>query len=406
MKDNRIFHYLMKYKRIFFLVILFAFFPPLSISLLSEQGGIFWKLVDYGVKAAQVLLATAGYVFWFSDRKRNISFWFVGFVVHLCLMAFSGIMNGNTSITTLGSLYANVGFCLLCAGMYTHDQKEFLWTGAVAFSVYTILGVISVYLFPLGFFHSKNTYDAIYGLGAKNNAFPFYFACFFFWNLILMDTDKTKWKWIPVLIIPTVVAGYICQSTNTMICMLLLLVLTLLVLGMERMFCKINPVVVLVAFVAVIALVYTGLESQLLASLLEKFNRTLTFSGRDTLWNQAGIYFNRKPFFGAGSELTFTLANMQTTTHAHSQWLDKLAKFGIIPMVFLVNAVLYTFIRARKSPDRKKANFMCGMLLIYMLHMSFDTYNYNFFTMFIITINMILDKELPETHSWLKSLKK
>jgi O-antigen ligase len=315
----------------------------------------------------------------------------VALILHICAMVAAGLLNRNTSLTALGGLYANAGFCLLCAALYTHFKEDFFRTGFVFFAILALWGVTTVYIFPYGFLKSGTVYDAIYGLGAKNNAFPFYFALIFFSLLVLKN--KQKLLFIPIAIMATVIAGYICGSTNTIICMILVLMLYLVAAFLRRIFTKLNPVVFLIAFVAIIALIYEGLESELIAGVLAKFKRSLTFSGRNVLWQQAVEYFSNSPLIGVGSEIIYTLVNKVTTAHAHSQWLDKLAKYGIIPLIFLVFVVLRTFIKSRKTVNREKANLLCGMLLIYMLHMSFDTYNYNFFTLFIIVANCIMDDE-------------
>lgn len=375
------------------IIVFLCFFTPLSLNLLAQQYGSGWKWLEHGVKAGQILLATAGYILWILDHKRQKSLWFIALVLHICIMAATGLLNRNTSLTTLGGLYANAGFCLLCVFMYTHAKEDFLRSGFISFAVLAVWGVISIYLFPRGFFHADRTYSALYGLGAKNNAFPFYFTCFFFWHMITKNTGTRFYIAFSAGIVATLIAAYICESTNTMICMALVLVLSLFYFFLNRFFAKLNPVIFLAAFIALIALVYTGLESELLASLLAKFNRSLTFSGRTTLWKQAADYFSRNPLLGAGSEIVFTLPSRVTSAHAHSQWLDRLAKYGIIPMILLVFVVVRTFYYSRKTVNRGKANLLCGMLLIYMLHMSFDTYNYNFFTLFVIIANNVFDED-------------
>lgn len=399
----------LKYRFFAFAVVFLCFFPPMSVNVLSDRFGGVWKLLHYGIKAGQILLATAGYVLWIMDRKRQKSFWFIGLVAHICVMAAAGLLNGNTRLITLGGLYANAGFCLLFSVLYIHAKEDFLRAGLITFFALSVWGVITVYLFPMGFLQSETVYEAIYGLGSKNNAFPFYFAYIFFWLLAVKDTDKRTCILIQMAIIATVIAGYICKSTNTMICMVLIMLLTLSFFFLKRFFAKLNPVIFLAAFVALIALVYVGIESDLVASFLSKFKRSLTFSGRDVLWDQAVAYFSDSPLIGSGGEIIYTLASKVTTPHAHSQWLDKLAKYGIVPMLLLGFVVLRTFLMARKTADRTKANLLCGMLLIYMLHMSFDTYNYNFFTIVIIVANNMFDEDttqplVPEKNIFTKFL--
>jgi O-antigen ligase len=83
-------------------------------------------------------------------------------------------------------------------------------------------------------------------------------------------------------------------------------------------------------------------------------------------------------------------------SHAHSQYLDQLAKFGIVGLSFFfatiinVGKVLFTI-----NCDKSKTGLLGVMLFVFLLHMTFDVTT----TYFITLIPMIfysvklLDKE-------------
>jgi len=351
------------------------------------------KLIVPTQDLAQLGFACIGMLVWFFHSKREKSLWFIFLAAHIILMLVACFFNGSVDFGQIRRAFCQIGFCFLCAEMILSSQKTFLRAGLAVFTVDALWGLLTVYIFPRGFTDAKTTYEAIYGLGAKNNSFPWFFTFFFFVYTSLMEENKKLTWLIPLFVVAAMIAGLICESVNTVVCLLLVLVLYFLARFFKPFFAKINPLLCLIAFVAVIVLVYAGTESELLGNILAKFGRSATFSGRDVLWNQALTHFSEHPLFGAGWDITFTLRGGEISSHAHSQWLDKLAKFGLVQAVFLAGIVYLTINNARKCKVKWKGNVLAFLLLIYMLHMSFDTYNYNFFTMFLIVINNVL---LPE----------
>lgn len=380
------------YQAILFFVLLFVFFPPMSLNLLSRKMAV-WKLADYFYDVAKLLAASLAYVMWLYNRRRDLSRVLVFLVLHLGMMAVACVVNGSATVNVLRYYYADIGFCLLCAELLRTNRDRFLRVALAVFAVYTAWGIGTIYLFPKGFFSASSTYDAIYGLGAKNNSFPFYFAFFFFLFVRYLQQEKRLPLRVPVLIAAAILAGIICESVNTILCLGLTLVMYVLCTRFKSVLIRLNPRAIFAVFAAVIAMVYIGTEWDALQELLARLGRSVTFSGRDVLWGQAFDHLEDHPFFGNGYFTYFTLRSGVQTPHAHSQWMDKLAKFGAVQGVFLVAALWQLLRQVKTGKDRLKLYTLSFMLLIYMLHMSFDTYNYNFFTMFILVINSLSRKD-------------
>lgn len=377
-------------KALFLFLALLVFFPPMSLSHLIRTSAL-WQGVNYMFKVGQLAFAALGILLWMVSGRREHALWFWLLILHMFGMLGSCVMNGSVTFDVFQRMMIEIGFCFLCAELYRKYRGMFIRSALAVFAVYTLFGVASIYAFPRGFNRAGSTYSALYGLGAKNNSFPFYFAFFFFLYIHSMMQTRQLPKKTPVLLLGTLLAGLICESVNTMLCLLLLWVLYYLVTKFRFAFLGFKPRVFFILFIAVIVFVYLGTQMNFIQNLLALFNRSTNFSGRPVLWQQAYENLADNPLFGAGYYSTFTLRGGTVSNHAHSQWMDKLAKYGIVPMIPLFIMLLRTFAKAGKSPEKLIGNMLAVLLLIYMLHMSFDTYNYNFFTICVIVINSLLD---------------
>ena len=124
-------------------------------------------------------------------------------------------------------------------------------------------------------------------------------------------------------------------------------------------------------------------------ALLSSLGRNASFTGRDTLWQQAIDYFRANPLFGSGENLVFTLKSGDVTNHAHSQYLNRLAKYGLVPFVFLAGSLAVLTERMTSARRTLLMNLIGSCLIVYLLHMSFDDYSYNFFLLTVMIANYI-----------------
>lgn len=382
-------------RAILFFCLLFPFFQPMSINLLVNQVSQSWKVLDYAYDAAKMAFASVGYIVWLYKRSRRIPDWLFLLLCHMAALVVSAVMAGNGTADALRQFYLELGFVVLAWEMVCESRDTFLRAALAVFAVYTAWGVLTIYLFPYGFFGAGSVYEAIYGLGAKNNSFPTFFAFFFFLIALRLETGTPVTADIVALILLTILAGLICESANTVLCLGMVAVLVLLAVYCKPLLSKLNVKLLLLILAVIMVFIYSGKQFALVSKLLSLAGRKPTFSGRDVLWQQAIEYFKENPVFGAGFDSIFTLASGREASHAHSQWMDKLAKYGILPAVFVAPTIYLTFHRIRKHKDKYRATIYGLLLLIYLFHMSFDTYNYNFFTMFLIVINISLYPPAP-----------
>lgn len=374
------------------------FFEPLIIDVLIEYypNQYVWTIIDCSFKIFELVIAGFVYLIWVQKalrQKKSVSKIGMLLILHLLLMIFSCILHMDFAITFFGSTFCTIALIPLSEYMIRKSKMDFLLAGKLLFSFWLIYGIITTFLFPNGFNVSSSKYSAIFGLGAKNNAFPFYFAYLFF--LFAYKTKKNVRLpfYTPFVIAGIIVAALIYKSISTMFCIGLVLCIYLLDKNSNLLKKRKIAFFCFIVLTFVIVMIYIGLNTPTLEILLAKFGRNTTFSHRDVLWSQAISHFKRSPFWGIGASLRYqTVWANNITQHAHSQYLDKLAKFGIISFSFLAIALTKLFRKICQCDNLRQVNILAAMVLIYMLHMAFDTYNYNFFIIILITLNSFVVK--------------
>lgn len=90
-----------------------------------------------------------------------------------------------------------------------------------------------------------------------------------------------------------------------------------------------------------------------------------------------------------GYSLTYNIWG-EITDHAHGWYIDSLAKYGLLAFIPFLMVMLNTMKGLNKEKDRILASFMGLLLLVYLLHMGFDDYNFNFFVLIIMIIDGIV----------------
>lgn len=387
---------------IIYVFLLIPFFEPLLVDVLLARypNNIIWLLADCLFKISELIIA--GYVYFSSLynvlwRKKTIDKVEILLVLHLAFMIVSCLVKMNIAVTFFGSTFCTIALVFLSENMIRKSETDFLRAGRILFGFWSAYAIISAFLFPNGFVASTTKYNAIFGLGAKNNAFPFFFAYLFFLFADEIKTNKRLPFYVSVVVAGMIGAAVIYTSVNTMICIGFVWGIYFINNNYNLLFKRQNILVWLMALVIVISAIYLGLNLPIMEKILAKLGRNVTFSHRDVIWSHALSYFKSNPIFGAGANIQYrTVWPGEITRQAHSVYLDRLAKFGILPFMFLVVAIIKIFGSIKKCNDKNKINLLATMILIYMFHMAFDTYNYNFYIIIVIILNSFVRQNLRQ----------
>ena len=167
-----------EWKVLWYILLLFPFFEPMSIETLENKaptGTAIWKGIGILYLLLRVLFATSGGLLFIKkilEKKIHLSRTRVCLAVCLALWFIACLFNHSTDAQSLAFVYQNLGFCLLCFILADQSPKSLFNACRIMFGALSIIGVVSIYLFPKGFFDAVDTNNAVYFLGGKNGSFP------------------------------------------------------------------------------------------------------------------------------------------------------------------------------------------------------------------------------------------
>ncbi|MBQ9314987.1 MAG: O-antigen ligase family protein [Clostridia bacterium] len=387
-----------KKESILFSLLLFPFFEPMLFGLL-ESNGInthIWKTIGNIFLASRVsviFISLFLFVKMLIQRKHLFDNAIICLIINILLWGASSFFNRSGDIKLWANVFQNIGFIIVCIVLLNSSSKCFFQASILLFGSLTIVGALSIFFHPLGYFSARTTNEAFYFLGGKNGSFPYYF--FFFYSKILYDLiwKKEKPKMYFWLLL-TITAAGICKSANSIICLLMILLCLMLLNSPKLLINSINPVFIFSIVVAFITMLYVGNVVDPLRNILNYFGKNDTFSGRDILWAQAFHYIISSPFWGVGNNAVFILRDLRDAGHAHSQYLHRLSLYGIIPFVFFVISIMIVLRKDSPILDKPIANTIKLLFIVYLFHMAFDTYPYYFPILLIMMGNASLNYEI------------
>ena len=371
-------------------LVILPFFEPSSIDIFVTNGvnARFFSLLADFFLAGRMAVSSLAYMWLIrrlvTDRLRIDRFAGLLFI-HIVTMLISGAANGSADLRLAVQVYTNAGFLVICLILLREYPRIFLEAAAGLFGILSVCGCASIFLHPAGYFQGERGFG-YYFLGGNNTAFPYYYCFILCWIAVrgIFSRDIPRVGWILGIFIASSV---VVDSTSSGLCLSLMLAVYLIAQYAKKVLRGIRPSAVFLIILAIVVMIYVGMVFQPFAALLRMLGRTVRFSGRDVLWDQALGYFRQNPLFGAGSSLKFTLDVGVETDHAHSQYLNRLAKFGLLHMAFLAASLAVLIRRLMRSRKILLVNVIGSMLVIYLLHMAFDDYSYTFFLLAAVVAN-------------------
>ena len=387
------------------LLCLIPFFQPacidsfvlygIKVSLFSLIGKCFTAM-RLAISCSAILL----FCLKINEIKRKMNFTMFSILLSIILLvAVSGIVN-SARVTVLLSYVYDIGLLCLFELMILHGRNSFLKIITKLFGALSFLGAASIIAFPHGFNHAYDVHNAIYFLGSKNAAINVYIIFFMaLWGEALHDGTRMPKRSVFYLVI-FMLTGVIMGSGSTMVC----------VLGMACIYVNfgslhgkitIAPIVPFAVIVVAIVAVYVGSMSPLILHLLEMMGRDTTFSGRTILWRQALRYYNNNVMFGAGIDIVYHNFSGIVQYSAHSQFLDRLAKYGLIPFIPFVASFVYMEKQLMFTKLKKMSSMLGLFIALYLLRMGFDVYSLYYIFTIAYLCNLFTRKEDDDLSSLL-----
>lgn len=328
---------------------------------------------------AQMCVAIVAICSMLYRRKCNV------FVVFVIAISVSMLVSALYSADYTGMAYVVadaarlIGFACLVS-MMMEDNPACLIEGAYyVTAALTALYISSAILFIA--IDGGPAPDRIYAFGGKNSilmqAIPYFtIAC-------IRDFIKRGGVSLQVIIVAVLysVISLLIDSVGSLACFILLLLMLVIYYKPRYRLGKLaNGGVYLFLLVALFLIVFVFKSyKELLEPLFGLAGRSPTFSGRETVWNEAFEYLSSSPIFGAGPRIEFHLISMQegvvVTPAAHSFFLDGLARYGLLYFIPMVAGVIGLYLLAFKKRTSLLVNITSGVLFVLLVHSLFDTLN-------------------------------
>lgn len=343
-----------------------------------------FRIIETAYDVLRVAAAGYGYLLLLVAGCRFITKTGLLFICLFAMQAVSCLMNGSLSFFVLAKVYTYIGFVLICCVMNYYSPDRIFRVSIFLFMVLSFAGILSVYLFPMGFLEAGRVYSAVYFLGGKNSSFPFYYIFVFTWYAYSLRNRKhlpSLW-YLPLVLM--LIAAVICRSANSFVSLVLMASACCLYAAFRLSF---SAKAIVTGLFVMLGLIYLGAELPVLPRVLHALGRNTTFSYRTVLWGQAFRHIINNPVFGSGADLIFTLGSKLTTDHAHSCYLDSLAKYGLAYMAFFALIIWQSAGSITRIRDKSLRTLITLLMSVYLLHMGFDDYNLNFFILLIMIID-------------------
>lgn len=370
------------------IVLIIPFFRLLSFSYFIEHGYHFFVIVELIYNFLRVISASLIYI-WLhielKEKKYKISRLALFFVLFFIFRTIACGINGSINFLYIIKVYTYIAFIFLCDIETSKENNNFLRANRLLFGLLSIIGLVSIYMFPHGLLSGRNVYEAVYFLGSKNASFPFYYTfllCIFL-DLLKNNTHHEKIR-VGMLLLITLGAAIICESVSSFLCLLLMASLFFMFYSKIKLVLK--PSLIFVPLIVILIIIYVGAEIMLITDFLGLVGRNPTFSSRTIIWAQAFYAFQSHMFFGAGDNLIFQVG-YRITDHAHSIYIDMLAKYGLIPFIVFIVLIYKAVEIIKRNNIESFATIKYLLLAIYLLHSGFDDYNIHFLILIIMLIS-------------------
>ena len=189
------------------------------------------------------------------------------------------------------------------------------------------------------------------------------------------------------------VSMYYCDSMNSLLALFIVVVFLLLIryakiimrfLGVYKL--------VFIALCATLIIVLPNIR-EIFKPILALAGRDTTFTGRDVLWEQAIKMTARNPVWGAGINVGFVLATGASMSHAHSYFLDQLARYGMVSFAFLSFAFLAVIRKIKNSKITYIKNINIVFVFTIIIHSVIDQMNIFFLIIFLISMSRTMEHE-------------
>ena len=358
--------------QIMYFFLLLPYFELGSISILEQNGIIVFQFLGKLYTLARIAIDVYVIASFFKNKRLPHSKVAIMIIFYCCLGFVIQLFHKSDLISSSLALLNNVCLIFLYDRLLGREEEDYLRLISIFFGCLSVVGAWSILSKPYGINNSAYIDIAIWVLCAKNGN-GVYFLVFLMALLLYRDKMKTRLKIKDYLI--TLVFLYcviLCRSANSTVCIAVVLCYMLYQRFWSEMALLINYRIILLGAGAVVVYIIAATQfPDIINNVIFTLGKDTNFTGRRILWEQAIQYFLSNPLFGAGGDIIYTLSIIKTEPHAHSMYLDSLAKSGIFPCVVFIGMIVASV----NSLDKKEKVMSTTKLIfavIFIVHMAFE----------------------------------
>jgi len=374
------------------ILLLVPYFELYTFILLSENDffpsffdliGLIFSLMRTLISSFYILQAFMNY-----RKVKRILLKSGYFVLVFCAsLVLTSAMNGSLYIMYLLGIYNYIGFSALCLKLLKENTQGFFQGGMLLFGGLSIVGCLSIFLFPMGFFNASAIERAVYFLGGKNSAVYYYLLFWMFYAICQSNGYIKGNRFLQVfLLVAMTLSTMITKSSSSLVCMLIVGIYMMGIYKSKLIRYMISPKRIIFVMAVLFTIVVFNSKSNIIGVILKLLGRSSTYTGRTEMWEQAIGMIKEHPFIGNGIEISFTIkigAGQLIYPQAHNFFLDNMAKYGIIPIVILIGSIVFWLGKAFKYSKMKCTTDLIIFSSVFILHCFFDDMLYYYWILFI-----------------------
>ncbi len=346
-----------RYRAAIFLAMMF-FLKPASFLQLAPA---IETLFDAGRLLSFLVLT----IIWAAERHNY------GFILALAAvqstMLYSTIVHNGDVWKGIVLSASRIGIVLLGITNAKNPKPLFDALGVLAF-IYIAINLATQLLVPEGLYLSYPTNNPCYFLGHRNNASALMAVmalCVALRAFYLYGRITT----VGLMAIILAYTGIILTWSAT--------VLVAFTVGVALLFlCKYKkPIKIMNANLCLaISLVFTVLFSilqlqHMFAFLIEDILRkSLSFTGRTSIWERAIYYISQSPLIGWGHEYTEIIYSKLILGSAHNTWMDYMYTGGIMATIPIIGLMLYSGAKLTKKMNTPFGKCLFAIVVFFYVY--------------------------------------
>ena len=369
-------------------VLFLIFFVLLKPGSFSEY--VAWKKIGDIINIMRVFVCIWCLLYFFLKRVKFDKF--ISFVVLFYLsLLFSTFYFGQTYANLLFEFVSILSWIILFKTNLFNNKKKFFTNLENTFLFLLTINLITIVLFPGGFYLNSSGYSSNYFLGYDNNLITYIFpALALSFTNSYGETGRVGLKSIYLLII-SLLSIILTWSATGVAAMLIITFLFLIYTFKKRDFpANKYIVIVLSLFVCIVFLRIQNIFSFIIEGWLKK---DLTFTGRTYIWDIFIKQIKQSLFIGHGIVDYKYLIKSINAGHAHNYFLQILYQGGIVAFSMFLG---FFFTSINKMKNCKQKKYVGIIIFAYLISFIFEAYSLTNMFIIVLLISYYYEPSLKE----------